>query len=1553
MHVITRSCVLFLWIQTLVFVKSQDCTLQDFISSPLFDSNFNTTSLQAIYSEGRKVRVDCNVGYSGFFKLICEGGEWYVTGTKCQAHQCPVVLVDDNVLVVGDPVASTTGNVLLFSCKSSMEYLNGEQEIYCAANGEWSAPPPTCGEIKCPAPDIANGHIIGDVRDYKEGEVLHFTCNRQYKKQSGIPSKCLKLGTRAEFSPAPVCEVPSGVVVLGFDGKMHTITRTCVLFLWIQTLVLVKSQDCTLQDFISGPLFDSNFDTTNLEASYSGGRQVRVSCNVGYSGFFKLICVEGKWQSRGTKCQAKSCGHPGDAQFADFQLNKGQDFVFGSEVLYTCHKGYQMVSRSSVRRCMAEGWDGVVPVCEAQQCPVINVEDNVVVIGDPQDSNYGNVLRFNCKLNGEVLDGAQEIYCDENGQWSADPPTCKEIKCPAPDIANGRITGDVRDYKEGEVLHFTCNPKYKKQSGIPAKCLKLGTIAEFSPAPICEESTCTLPPSSNQGSNYDPPRKNVFRPDETVTVTCDRTYYVETPKTTSKVCTCDENGNWDITPECQEVRCRDERPLHVSSFGPPRSYWGEQRIFRMDDTAEFQCAWGYRATAHRATCTRDGWVPDPLCKGIPCDKKEVPNAEITLNDKESYVFGEWVRYVCKEGYTGQFTLTCRGNDWHGNPVCTEAGCAEIDISGARILHARRSYRHGDYQYYTCENDPQQRRIDVICDKGNWNGIQTCEGCPKLKIQNGFVVAQSDEKVYYTCNEDYKLTTKGWWNEAKCENRKWTGHQKCIEKSHCGPLPVILNGKLIRRGTISRSTAQITCEEGYRAPAQRLTCQNGTWDFGEFSPETLCTPISSPCNPPPRVMYAVIRSSYQEKYLSGTELTYQCAEGYTMEGDNRIRCLNGQWEQGRNMTCTPHQCPVVHVDDNVLVVGDPVASTPGNVLLFSCKSSTEYLNGEQEINCAVDGKWSALPPTCGAPQGCGRPPFLENGDTTTSVRQQYNHGDRVDYACQRLHKLEGQSFKICNNGKWAGEIRCLRPCTINSMHLEEHNIQFAFSSAGKLYSEHGTGQWFECKEGKHLIGTRVYQRTLPHLLSGLLLLLLPFMKMRFSLILLSLQLLGDVKKSWSQNVCSNPAEVPHATITEETRKDVYTQGHVIHYTCDIGYISGPTIRSICTNEGWHRLHDGKCVLKPCPLPEDTPNGYFEIISGNEFVFGATIKYYCNSGFQMVSKEDTRGCMLEGWTNHVPVCQPFSCNLPPEDERMTVNNLPSNDDPILPHRFLTFSCDQPGTYLNGSSMLTCDTKGEWDHPFPTCEEITCQVESMHSHLNITGLPSGNKTVKVGQKLHFQCDGQYSLEGPEGIECLANGEWNAPFPTCTDKCRVTGLTDSVRASPRLQNNQQVRKGIRIRFECANYRRGHELRGSQYVECLANGQWSEDFPTCGPPLGCGRPPFLENGDTTTSVRQQYNHGDRVDYACQRLHKVEGQSFKICKNGKWTGEMRCLRPCTVNSMHMEENNIQFAYSSAGKLYSEHGTGLWFECKEGKHLTGTVGFRQYCHDGVIQLPTCV
>lgn len=59
--------------------------------------------------------------------------------------------------------------------------------------------------------------------------------------------------------------------------------------------------------------------------------------------------------------------------------------------------------------------------------------------------------------------------------------------------------------------------------------------------------------------------------------------------------------------------------------------------------------------------------------------------------------------------------------------------------------------------------------------------------------------------------------------------------------------------------------------------------------------------------------------------------------------------------------------------------------------------------------------------------------------------------------------------------------------------------------------------------------------------------------------------------------------------------------------------------------------------------------------------------------------------------------------------------------------------------------------------------------------------------------------------------------------------------------------------------------------------------------PVGCGKPPSLEGGDVKNSVLFQYRHSESVEYTCQNLYTMSGNSFRTCINGEWIGSMACL----------------------------------------------------------------
>uniref|UniRef100_A0A3Q3BQU6 Sushi domain-containing protein n=1 Tax=Haplochromis burtoni TaxID=8153 RepID=A0A3Q3BQU6_HAPBU len=150
---------------------------------------------------------------------------------------------------------------------------------------------------------------------------------------------------------------------------------------------------------------------------------------------------------------------------------------------------------------------------------------------------------------------------------------------------------------------------------------------------------------------------------------------------------------------------------------------------KLGDTVRYTCISGYKRKdgVTRATCTRDGWEPNPLCEGMVNPPPKVENAFITTRYRKQYPSGSEVTYQCRDKYTieGNATLKCTAGEWK-----------ELNIQCIRtyikiIYSEKTKYMTGDIIEYRCEN-----RAGIIgtatCQHGKWAKTLECEGKETLK-----------------------------------------------------------------------------------------------------------------------------------------------------------------------------------------------------------------------------------------------------------------------------------------------------------------------------------------------------------------------------------------------------------------------------------------------------------------------------------------------------------------------------------------------------------------------------------------------------------------------------------------------------------------------------------------------------------------------------------------------------------------------------------------------------------------------------------------------------
>ncbi|XP_030582911.1 complement factor H-related protein 1-like [Archocentrus centrarchus] len=326
-----------------------------------------------------------------------------------------------------------------------------------------------------------------------------------------------------------------------------------------------------------------------------------------------------------------------------------------------------------------------------------------------------------------------------------------------------------------------------------------------------------------------------------------------------------------------------------------------------------------------------------------------------------------------------------------------------------------------------------------------------------------------EKLRVTCGDRYWiLDSRGLSAETTCKrDGEWTFRPVCQEVTCSRPRDTFLSywGAALSQRDKMGDSVIYGCKTGYKRTDVGVwaTCTREGWE-----PNPLCQANADICSPPLKVENAVVTTPYQQEYPSGSTVTYQCFDKYTMEGNATIECTAGEWEE-LNIKCILAQgCErSPHISDGQIIGREISQYNHNETVEYVCHSG--YIMEGEPFKTCINGEWIGEM-RCRPVQGCGRPPYLSDGDTKTTTGIRYQHNDRVEYVCQAYYVMEGGPFKTCIDGEWTGEIRCLQPCTVTEEELNSHNIHFKhlkMDNPAKMYSAHNDVIEFVCTRGRRV------------------------------------------------------------------------------------------------------------------------------------------------------------------------------------------------------------------------------------------------------------------------------------------------------------------------------------------------------------------------------------------------------------------------------------------------------------------------------------------------------
>ncbi|XP_074178076.1 complement receptor type 2 isoform X2 [Rhinolophus sinicus] len=1054
--------------------------------------NYNKMDKE-FFSTGQEVSYSCEPGYTliGADSMQCTSlGTWSHRAPKCEVKSCDAIA---NELLNGRMVAPPSlqlGAEVSFICDEGYR-LNGKSSSQCVAEGMrvlWNNKIPVCERITCdPPPPIKNGwngYFSGPI---PLKTVVRYTCSYGFRQIGDRHLFCISNDQVNGIwdKAAPICEYynknaicPEPIVPGGYKDKRakppyrhgDSVTFTCHTnftmkgnkSVWCQanktwgpTPLPTCESDFPLE-CPPLPMIPNGHHTGKNVGSFVPGFSVTYSCEPGYLlvGEKTISCLSsGDWSAIIPTCKEARCKPPGP--LLNGQMKGPPSLRVGETVNFSCNEGYRLQGQPS-SRCVIAGQDALwtkMPVCEEILClpppPILNGSHT----GHPSmNVRYGSTVTYTCDPDPEKgvnfnLIGENTIRCtsdsQKTGMWSGPAPRCElsvpAIQCQPPQILRGQISSGQKDqYSYNDTVVFACLSGFTLKGSKGIRCNAQGTWEPS--APVCEKE-CQAPPKILNGRKEDRHRIR-FDPGTSVKYSCDVGYVLVGEESLH----CTPEGVWTPTaPKCKVAECK---PIGKHLYEKPRD-----QFIRLDVNSS--CDEGYRlgeSVYQQCQGAIPWFVEIRLCKEITCPPPPVIiNGTHTGSSSEDVLYGTTVTYTCNPG--------------------PERGVT-FNLIGESTIR--------------CTSNNQERGI--------WSGpAPLCKlslpavQCSRVHVANGYQISDKDAPYFYNDSVTFKcnngFTLKG-SSQIRCKaNNTWDPEiPVCEKEAPCQPVGENVQEPPAGSHVILVNTS---CQDGYQLTGHAYRkCEdpeNGVW----FQRIPLCKVIQCP---PPAVIHNGRHTGVMaEHFLYGTEVSYECDQGFSLLGQKSIRCISDA--EGRaSWSGLPPQClkppPVTHCPNPEVKNGHKLNKTHSsyshNDTVYVVCNPGFIMNGSHSIRCHTNNQWVPGIPTCikTAFLGC-QPPFkIPNGNHTGGDVARFSPGMSVLYSCDQGYLLVGDELLLCTHeGTWSQpapyckEVNCSFPEYMNG-------IQKGLES-GKKY-QYGAVVTLECEDGYTLEGSPQSQCQEDHL-----------------------------------------------------------------------------------------------------------------------------------------------------------------------------------------------------------------------------------------------------------------------------------------------------------------------------------------------------------------------------------------------------------------------------------------------------------------------------------------
>nr|CAB3266742.1 sushi, von Willebrand factor type A, EGF and pentraxin domain-containing protein 1-like [Phallusia mammillata] len=1482
----------------------------------------------SVFSYGNEVTYGCNVGYEMTSEPVktCQADKtWTGPVPICSPVSCDRPPHVEHSQYTLTP-ALTYGNSVSYQCDAGYD-MSGFSTLTCTAARVYDLPSPVCIPVSCGEPGaVANGRITDRSGAVTFGHNVTYACDIGYELRSGAASKTIRCTAARSWSDLPpICDpVSCGKPASIEHGNVASTANTYL----------------SIAEFTCNPGYEL------------GGSGTGDNCKPGHT---CLICQADKLWGTGSgghpthpvHCSPLSCVEPTGISNGRVSVTS---YLYLSTLEYICDEGYELHPESSQHlQCQTnyEWGPQAPPTCRRIACPdPTPIENGQFSLVRPPTSSRTDVARqylfedlvqYNCHSgyrfdNTGLSESVGTLFCLATGSWDQVHPVCEPVPCGiAPPREHGHLVGDVSQvFVYSETASYACDTGFEfigDSTEEAITCTANGQWSSNSP-PACHPVTCGPDPhvtngmvnTAEGGTNL----RRIFG--SAVTYACLHGYYM----TATDTINCGSDRQWSPkAPQCHPVPCG---PLPTVAHASPLSFVAPPALLR--SFVSFTASGSGSGDAPWATTSSDVAAepvpPDATARfssNGDSGVEPVPPDAVRQRKRRSaggYTYGDTVHYQCDFGYrptqgSVEFTSCGANGEWmRPFPQCEPIPCDPLPpiANGRRIGN---KFTFGQQISYACNQGYESSSRDTFVCKADGrfhvdseinsetaaglNSLPTCErvSCGATQgVVNGIVKSSNTEylftdKLRYECLPGYNLRGEF---ELTCQANKAFDHPPpTCDPVSCGNPPTLPNTQQHVTSTVYRGTATYTCSKGYVNLEDTITCQaDGLWS----STSLLCAKVDCGSSPALNFGYVDINGT---KY--GDVAVYHCRSGYIRSGSFQRNCLaNGSWS-GACPACTPVDCgpPTDPINGQHIAQGN---YTFGEIVLYSC--NTGYvLVGESFTLCTASTNWSAPVPTCER-ISCGATPFATNGAHDQPPASEHRFGDQITYQCDYGYEYGASLMLTCgSDGLFDNLPPACTPRNCGSPPAHANAELTSAISGGVVYGGRAT---YRCVTG-HVSGSDVINVTCR----------------------------GDATFSDPSDQCV-PVQCPtlpdvvHGSMSMKSGQ----YGDDVTFTCDEGYaLFGPTTISCLAEAVWSDAPP-HCPPVQCGTAPPVSNGVV-VDEQPVYTFGMIAHYNCERGYEHAygGKWRSKTCQSNGnFSTENVACLPVECpELPPFfNGRSDYGSIKYGARGVLTcdegyqlgteERSLNFTCQADRSWSVNFDTIACSPVPCTSLPAVTHADIT-EVKTPHDMTSTSEAPAG---LVFGDAVQYKCQTGYYLEGVEELNCLSNGTWSSPTPSCLPVvCGQAPQIDNAHVADATHTF-----GMTAEYQC---HLGHVVASDTMSRvCQADGSFSTHPVTC-VPKSCGEVPAILHG-TASATAGVFN--DVITFQCDSGYDRLGlESIRCGSDGLWSSGPPSCNPVPCGDVtHIVNANT----TSTGTNF---GDVVTLTCNVGYHLsTGEDSIELHC-----------